>query len=249
MRYVDWLVSLGVAGGASDPFETAVSLLANGECTEARTVTQDPEVQFPEVYEAAAAACLAAFEGRADLWEHAASVAAMPTQLTDCLDRAVAALLHSLVDLHRQDPNAQLQRKPAEDGQTFPCPRILQLIPDYGPPEGGYTIRVVGVHLPPVVVIHFSQFVGQELQDIPITTDSLGGTEAVVTVPRRLPGADVTASVYAEGWPFTTTNTPLFEYLDVPATAPTPPPDQLPVEPDTSPGATNTATPSPSPTP
>jgi hypothetical protein len=82
----------------------------------------------------------------------------------------------------------------------------------------------VGVHLPPVVVIHFAQYIDFELHDIRITTRSIRGTEAVIIVPRKLPGADRSATLYPEEWPLGPTNTPLFYYDQAATTASTTPP-------------------------
>jgi hypothetical protein len=216
-------MALGVAGGADIPEETAVALLAQGSCAEARKVARDAEQPLPAFYDAAAAACLAAFDGRGELWAYAEEVASRALPLRDCLDRAVSALLSRLVDIHRKEPTIKLERQPAAPGETLPCPRILRLIPEHGPPQGGYELRVVGVHLPPVVVIHFTQYIDFEPRDIPITVHSVGGTEAVLTVPRQLVGAERSVAVIPEGWPLGPINTPEFVY-DEPSRAPTAPP-------------------------
>lgn len=101
-----------------------------------------------------------------------------------------------------QRPHRSLRPKPAVAGETFPCPRILQLTPQHGSPRGGYPLRVVGVHLPPVVVIHFQQGLDSGVRDIRITTHSTAGrTKAVITLSQQSPGAEPHAAVYPEGWP------------------------------------------------
>ena len=102
---VEWIMALGVAGGADIPEETAVALLARGSCAEARKVARDAEQPLPAFYDGAAAACLAAFDGRDDLWAYAEEVASRALPLRDCLDRAVFALLSRLVDIHRKEPH------------------------------------------------------------------------------------------------------------------------------------------------
>lgn len=224
VKYVEWIVALGVAGGADTPEETVVALLARGDCALARRVAQDIEgayPQLPTIYDAAAAACLAAFDGRSDLWPYAVSVAAQPTSTRDCLDRAVADLLRRLVDIHREDPNVQLKPQPADDGETFPCPRIIRLIPEHGPPQGSYPLRIVGVHLPPVVVIHFVQYIELEAVDTVITARSIDGTEAVISVPPQLPGAESEVAIYPDEWPYGPVNTPSFVYDKSPKIEPT----------------------------
>jgi hypothetical protein len=210
-------VALGVAGGPDLPEETVVALLARGDCAEAREVAGEAGgVPLPTIYDAAGAACLAAFHGRSDLWPYVESVAAQPTSTRDCLDRAVADLLRRLVDIHREDPNVQLKPQPADDGATFRCPRIIRLIPEHGPPQGGYPLRIVGVHLPPVVVIHFEQHIDLEAVDTEITARSINGTEAVITVPPQLPGAEREVAIYPDEWPYGPINTPFFVYDKAP---------------------------------
>jgi hypothetical protein len=243
VRFVEWVLALGVAGGADDPHESALALLAKGSCAEARAVAQDQDQPLPAFYDAAAAACLAALNGRHELWAYAEAVAARPLQPNDCIDRAVTTLLRRLVDIHRQQPAAQLRPKPARPGDTVPCPRMLQVFPEHGPPQGGYPLRLVGVHLPPVVVIHFTQYVGFQLQDIRITTRSTeGGTKAVITVPSRRTGADREVSIYPAGWPFGPINTPLFIYDEPSPTRSAPPPTPSSRQPTASPATRDSPT-------
>jgi len=224
VKYVEWIVALGVAGGADLPEETVVALLARGDCAEARKVAQDTDGAYPPlptIYDAATAACLAAFHGRSDLWPYVESAAAGQISLRDCLDRAVADLLRRLVDIHRENPNALLKPQPTGQGETLPCPRIVRLIPEYGPPQGGYPLRIVGVHLPPVVVIHFVQYVELEAVDTVITARSIDGTEAVIRVPPQLPGAESEVAIYPDEWPYGPVNTPPFVYDESPRIEPT----------------------------
>jgi hypothetical protein len=211
-------------------------MLEEGKCAEARQFAQERRNVLPALYEAAAAACMAAFNDRGELWAYAQAVAARPLPQRNCFDRGLAPLLLRLVKLHRQQPTAQLRRKPVAAGVTFPCPRILSLTPEHGPAQGGYPLQVTGVHLPPVVVIHFQLSLDLEVRDIRITTRSTGGgTKAVITVPGRLPGTESGAAVYPEGWPLLGTNTPAFIYDELPKTAGTTPPATAPRAPTVSP--------------
>lgn len=226
VKVVEWILALGVAGGADIPEETAVAMLAVGDCARARDIARDPDIPLPPVYDAAAAACLAALDGRTDLWSYAESVASRPVPTRDCLDRAVLTLLRRVVEIHREDPSAQLRPRPAQAGETLPCPRIVRLIPDHGSPEGGYPLRVVGEHLPPEVVIQFIQYVDGPVETL-ITARSVAGTEAVVTVPPRLPGADREATVIPDGWPMGPIGATAFLYDEsveqqAPSTSPLP---------------------------
>lgn len=211
-------MSIGVAGGVDFPSESFVSLVADQNCADAQRVAKDKDQPLPSYYEAAAAACLAALNGSAELWTFASRGAAQALRPGDCIDRAVVAYLRRLVHIHRQHPQAQLRPMPRQAGQTFPCPRLLTISPEHGPSEGGYPLRMTGVHLPTTVVIHFLQ---SDSRDVRIKARSTaGGTQTVITVPRRLPGAEDTVTVYPEGWPLAPFSTPLFTYDRAAATTP-----------------------------
>jgi hypothetical protein len=212
VKYIDWVVTLGVAGGADDPREAAVALLAEDRCDAARQFARDPANQLPAIYDAAGAACLAAFHGRPDLWPYAGTVLARAGRPRDCIEQAVGRLVRELVEHHHTAPTARFRRNPAKPTGTFPCPRITRLTPTHGPSAGGYPIRIVGVHLPPVVVVHFAQAVDLELRDVRVEARSPNGTEAVAVVPRRLPGAEPDVAVYPEGWPLAPLATEPFRY-------------------------------------
>ena len=212
VKYIDWVTTLGVAGGADDPREAAVALLAHDKCDAVRQLARDAAYRLPSVYDAAGAACLAAFHGRTDLWSYVGTVAARLRQPRDCIEQAVSRLVRGLVEKHHEAPTARFRRTPAPSGSTFPCPRITQLSPAHGPSAGGYQLTVSGVHLPPMFVVHFAQSVDLDLRDIQVSARSSNGKEAVVVVPRRLPGAEPDVAVYPEGWPLAPVATEVFRY-------------------------------------
>jgi len=218
-RFVEWIVGLGVAGGVDIPEESFVALLADQSCADARQVARDPDQPLPSYYDAAAAACLAVTSGNAQLWALASRASAQSLHPRDCIDRAVIAFLRRLINAHKQHPEVQLRPTRARAGEAFPCPRILRVSPEHGSSQGGYPVRVFGVHLPATVVIHFNQGIDLESRDTRITVRSeMGGTSAVITVPPRLQGADRDVTIYPEGWPLAPLSGAQFTYDDPPAT-------------------------------
>jgi len=212
-----------LAGGPDDMLIGAYESLSRGDCEGVLTSIAHPDwdepsrSQFRSLYEGAAAACLAAFHNQPNLWSRAARAegaltSAQPhaTQF-DCLDMAVYRFLQSLIEVHRQDPEAQLIKGNTEGGG--PCPRVLEVIPDHGPRQGGYSVRLVGVNLPPEAGIYFG--------DHYVTVATQGGREAIITVPpveTALPGysmddpAEAVSSVCADGWFYGFLNCATFVY-------------------------------------
>ncbi|WP_433359538.1 hypothetical protein ACQPZX_25140 [Actinoplanes sp. CA-142083] len=98
-------------------------------------------------YEGAALACLAALHGRADLWELAEKRhdRVTPSAL-DCWDRSVYTILHELVDVHRENPDAIFA---LATGTASACPELEPFVfPGHGPLAGGYTVEIRGRNLP-----------------------------------------------------------------------------------------------------
>lgn len=125
------------------------------------------------------------------------------TSRLDCLDRAVYQLLASMTELHRKYPEAQLTKEPGEQGTESACPQIVKLIPDHGPRQGGYPVRLLGNNLPPTAGVHFG--------DHYFTVTTERGQEATITVPPADP-QDRSVRVWVAGWPFGSDNAPLFRY-------------------------------------
>ena len=203
-RVIAWIGELGPLGGAGPHHgrERAYPSLVQGECDQVLPILHTIPEPSRSVYEGAASACLAAFHNQPQLWSRAqAALTTVGSQTSqDCFDKPVHQLLQSLVEVHRQDPGAQFVTR-FGSGSAPPCPRVLELIPDHGPREGGYQIRLIGVSLPPMAGIHFGETY--------LTVNTNDGREAVITVPPAdAVGAPVYEqdgysyfSVWAEGWP------------------------------------------------
>gem|GEM_PF-7051066 len=205
-RVIAWIGELGPTGGAGGELGDEASAyfdLAGGDCDHVLSNLDNLDEPSRSVYEGAASACLAAFHNRPQLWPRAqAALTTLGSQTSrlDCLDTPVHKLLQSLMEVHRQDPDAQFVTT-FGSGEEPRCPRLLELIPDHGPRQGGYSVRLIGENLPPVTGIHF----GKKY----LTVSTNGGSEAVITVPP----ADEAATpedeydgnsgvlVEADGWP------------------------------------------------
>lgn len=111
------------------------------------------QAQSEALYRAVGTACLAAFDGRSELWAAARELAALAGAGSgSCLDRATRRLLDDLLDAHEDDPTAVLEPVRGEDdAQAPPCPRIDRLAPDRGPP--GTEVRIEGANLGDVVAV------------------------------------------------------------------------------------------------
>ena len=112
----------------------------------------------------------------------------------DCESRDVYELLKRLVEAHRAEPSARLVKQ-IEGRRQLACPRFTKITPNHGPAEGGYTVRIEGENLPPVVGVSF-------IVDYGVTHHSRAelrdGRYVEVTVPRpRHPEAE--ASVVPDG--------------------------------------------------
>lgn len=73
-----------------------------------------------------------------------------------CEERAVYELLQRLIQAHRAEPSAQLVKR-LVGRRALPCPSFTKITPNQGPAEGGYTVRLEGENLPPVVDLQFGQ--------------------------------------------------------------------------------------------
>ena len=105
--------------------------MLNGDCT--RTLTMTDELSEPgrTLYQGAASACLAAFEGRAELWlraEAAFEKTRGQTSVLSCESRTVHKLLQRLVDAHRMEPQARLVKR-SGGMRTLRCPRFTRITP------------------------------------------------------------------------------------------------------------------------
>jgi hypothetical protein len=156
---VRWLREFAPAGGGQGDTSAAYVAFMQRDSTTTlayarETTTHDGLAPLPEpdrsLYEGAAAACLAAFEGRTDLWNTSTSM--LPTMdpaSLDCWTRGIYAIWATLVEAHRVDQRVTFSRGSEPAATT--CPELTGLVPDHGPRAGGYRVIVTGRNLPPAL--------------------------------------------------------------------------------------------------
>ena len=183
-RVIQWLDEQApLGGGASGPAEDAYYSLMDGRCAYVLRLSQkkveEEGLSGSPLYEGVASACLAAFEGRAELWPRAKLAfqkASRDTTVRICEDQAVYGLLQRLIDAHRMHPEARLVKRPGAR-RELACPRLTKVTPDHGPAEGGFTVQLEGENLPKVVGVHFG--FGNYYRKAVVE----GGRHVVFTVP------------------------------------------------------------------
>jgi hypothetical protein len=190
---IAWILGLGPGAPDGPPEFTAYRELQQRRCGEVFDRVAELDEPAVTLYTGAANACLAAFEGRADLWPKAADALAevdgRAGELT-CMDRAALALLERVVRLHEKHPSRSFQA--AADGKSKPppCPSITSLEPDRG--VAGTIVRMSGRHLDGDDVVGVSVFdsLGNSLTaDVDRADGSLQ-----VTMPEE-PPSEASASV------------------------------------------------------
>lgn len=150
---IAWVLSLGPGAPDGPPEFTAYRELQQLRC--AKVFDRVAELQEPArtLYTGAARACLAAFDGRSELWSQSKvaydAVAGRRGELT-CMDRAAFALLERLVTLHAQFPHRAFENAATSEAKAPPCPSISELTPDHGPE--GTQVTMTGHHLGASVV-------------------------------------------------------------------------------------------------
>lgn len=200
---VAWILSLG-PGAPSGPGDfRAFNALREQRCQDVldQMQTEAPDDPGHTLYTGAAQACLAATQGRDDLWDDAQrareQVAGSVAALT-CLERAVFDLLDRLLDVHEEHPAGIDIRAGPDGGQAPPCPTIDGLDPSSGP--GGTTVTVRGQHLGDVTVgVYYDDDPGdlpdeepviaaQDDSSVTFTIDGAGRTGPVCVVVLTAPG-------------------------------------------------------------
>jgi hypothetical protein len=185
-RVIQWLNEQAPSGGgATGPEEVAFAAMLDGECE--RTLRMTDELSQPgrTLYRGAASACLAAFEGRAELWRRAEVAYEQTrgqTSVLSCESRTVHKLLQRLVDAHRTEPNARLVKR-SGGVRTLRCPRFTRVTPDHGPADGGYTVRLEGQNLPQVVGVNLDVLGGNPDVKHHVTAESQDGRQLMITIP------------------------------------------------------------------
>ena len=121
--FIAWIVGLGPGSPAGPPEIETYQAIRRGTEKDCRDAANTPMIE-PEtetLYHGAAAACLAALNGKKDQWVDAErALAALNGPPQGCLDLAVYNLLKSALDAHHAAPNAEF---------------TLQGTPDKGEPE------------------------------------------------------------------------------------------------------------------
>jgi len=215
---VIWTKSIGVAGGAGGGAEDVIAALAEGKCGQAEVSNEPVPGAEHSLYEGVIAACSAALEGRGALWRRAESIldeATAGRRALNCFEEGALSLLRRLVLAHQKDPRATLVPDRSHSSETPPCPRIREITPDHGSPEGGYEVRLSGEFLRRSPWINFWQTsAGNDLVFLPIDrvrARYVDDSVAYITVPKRKEASE-TVAIWPERWPFKGTNTPPFTY-------------------------------------
>ena len=150
---IAWVLSLGPGAPDGPPEFTAYRELQQLRCD--KVFDRVAELQEPArtLYTGAARACLAAFDGRSELWPQSKvaydAVAGRRGELT-CMDQAAFALLERLVTQHAQFPHRAFEHAATTEAKAPPCPTISGLTPDHGPE--GTQVKMTGHHLGAAVV-------------------------------------------------------------------------------------------------
>ena len=183
---VGWIRYFGPLGGHGSTHEAAYRALSEARCDDALALaeikgTEDESVEplsapFKALYRGAAAACLAALQGRHDLWGRATddlAEAARSTGRFDCGDRQVLRMLRSLVR-HHQAGQTEFRRG---QGRSV-CARVEEVRPNHGPAAGNYAVKLVGQNFPRAKFrVYWC--------DLEIVATPLGRGSARITVPPR----------------------------------------------------------------
>lgn len=185
-RVIQWMNEQApVSGGAEGPEEWAFFTMLEGDCAAVLRDSDDIGGPGRALYKGAASACLAAFEGRPELWPRAEAALEKTTKYVPvlaCESKTVYKLLKRLVDAHRAEPHARLVKR-SGPRQVLKCPRFTSITPDHGPAEGGYTVRLKGENLPRVVGVNLDVLGGNYDVKHHVTAVSQDGRHLVITVP------------------------------------------------------------------
>jgi hypothetical protein len=195
-RVIQWINAYApLGGGATGTEDVAFAMLLDGECEDVLTLsgatTSGDRLAEParSLYEGAAAACLAGFAGKRELWPRAeAAYARLGGQIDrlSCETRSVYPLLQRMLEAHRADPNVRLSKRSAGRG-VLRCPRFTRITPSHGPAAGGYQVRIEGENLPSVIGVNINF-------DVRVVAARQDGQQAVIAMPPAPPDLD------PEGW-------------------------------------------------
>ncbi|GAA1647079.1 hypothetical protein [Catellatospora bangladeshensis] len=236
-RIIAWLrrLGLGTPRGPQSDLTDAYDLLGQRKCAEVLPLTESMDPATGRLFAGAAQACLAAFEGRAELWPEAESAweqAGGPDGV-HCLNVPVYDLLDQLVEAHRADPAATFEVGEAGPAGEPPCPAITRLDPDHGLP--GDEVTIIGDNLDRIHSV-FLEFNG-EIKDSALLEPNAGqdGLRPVpgglrFTMP-QVPETATAVCVKVQAEPSWATDAELFT-LDRPAASSSPPDEPLSPSPE-----------------
>lgn len=178
---IAWILGLGPSAPSGPTGFDVYDLLGRRECDAVFDRVEELDDTPQILYRGAASACLAAFEGRDDLWDEAEAalerVANRPDDL-NCLDVVVLELLESLVEAHRDNPRGRFEaRTDPSAGRPAPCPSIDRVRPERGPPDT--EVRVTGANLERVDAVDIRYDNGGRDQNVTFTRRD-GSLELVV---------------------------------------------------------------------
>jgi hypothetical protein len=145
---IAWILGLGPGAPDGPPEFTAYRELQQRRCGAVFDRVGELDEPAVTLYTGAANACLAAFQGREDLWPTASEALAAVDGRVDelnCMDRAALALLERVVRLHEEHPARAFQPAAKGKSKAPPCPSIKALVPDRG--IAGTLVRMSGRHL------------------------------------------------------------------------------------------------------
>jgi hypothetical protein len=180
---IRWLVALGpgAPGGNHNVRLFAFHALQRGDCKE--TVTQGGygDSQERALYRGVGSACLAAFEGRTDLWSQAESdfksFDAAAFDFT-CYDRAAFNVFEAVITAYRQNPDRNFVRAQGPTAADS-CPRMSEVNPDHGSVDGGYEVTIIGENFPPETTVSIQNGTNVDVQ----VQSQEGGHRLTFTMP------------------------------------------------------------------
>jgi hypothetical protein len=151
---VEWIKKFAPTGGGGGYEEAAYTWFMKGDCETTLSIARNRDGELGTMdeahrtlYEGAAAACLAGFHQRRDMWSLAlARHDKVDTSAMSCWHRSVYRIFTAMVQAYRNDPEVRFSK--AGGGGRSECPQLSGLSPDHGPRSGGYQVRVDGSNLP-----------------------------------------------------------------------------------------------------
>ncbi|GAA0943779.1 IPT/TIG domain-containing protein [Virgisporangium aurantiacum] len=181
---VEWIKEFTPTGGGGGYEEAAYIWFMKGDCETTLSIARNRDGELGTMdealrtlYEGAAAACLAAFHQRRDMWSVAlARHGKVDTSGMSCWHRSVYRIFTALVEAYRDDPEVRFSRT-GGSGRSE-CPQLSGLSPDHGSRSGGYQVEVEGSNLPRSMNLIFVTG-----EDITVSASTTGGRLSF-TMPR-----------------------------------------------------------------